>query len=637
MGTKLTKVGKYKIQSQIAEGGMGAVLKATHPTLNTDVILKRLTLEASGGFVERFKREAKISLHLKHDHIIQVYDHFKEGSSYYLVMEYVDGEDLESVLTRKRYLSNEQAMLIFTEICRGLLYAHEHGVIHRDIKPANILISHTGQVKIADFGISTFKEGGDDGLTKAGASFGTPSYMSPEQFDDTKSVDNRADIYSMGVLLYELVTGKKPFAGGLSPTNIAAIQKGKYTRPRKINPHVTPLLQRVIRKAMHKKKKRRYASLKQIITIFEKQLKRLDDQPTINQAIKEIVFEDSDKTLMDHKHGSFGRVVRSAGSGLKMIGAAAILGAGAFLVYWQGWHHELLSRDSHGRLQVAVNLGDYPKAPDDIFIKVNIYNTINGKADTLVTALQPFRARYDSTSTSWQLISRRIYLPSGPYIIDLALEGHRERTSILLAPRLFQVDSAPTADGQLFTFNMPELEQDPVQLSYEIVNSITGTPVRDARLQFSRGKGWQNWPESQADFIPGRTYRFRAQADGYENANMKLRVASYQSTVHLRIPLIPKAGELEINAEEPGLELLLNNSRYYITGGQNPAYRLIGVTGIEPTRLSLAPGTYYLTVKKQRLLQASRQNTVQVVVASGQTLRLEINYDPETETFNLTH
>ena len=291
MGTNLTKVGKYKIQSQIAEGGMGAVLKATHPTLNTDVILKRLTLEASGGFVERFKREAKISLHLKHDHIIQVYDHFKEGSSYYLVMEYVDGEDLESVLTRKRYLSNEQAMLIFTEVCRGLLYAHEHGVIHRDIKPANILISHTGQVKIADFGISTFKEGGDDGLTKAGASFGTPSYMSPEQFDDTKSVDNRADIYSMGVLLYELVTGTKPFAGGLSPTNIAAIQKGKYTKPRKINPHITPKLQRVIRKAMHKKKKRRYASLRQIITIFEKQLKRLDDQPTVNQAIKEIVFE----------------------------------------------------------------------------------------------------------------------------------------------------------------------------------------------------------------------------------------------------------------------------------------------------------------------------------------------------------
>ncbi len=637
MNAKLTKVGKYKIQSQLAAGGMGEVLKATHPTLNTDVILKRLTLEASGGFVERFKREAKISLHLKHDHIIQVYDHFKERSSYYLVMEYVDGEDLESILTRKRYLSNEQAMLIFTEICRGLLYAHENGVIHRDIKPANILISHAGQVKIADFGISSFKEAGDDQLTKAGMSFGTPSYMSPEQFDDTASVDNRADIYSMGVLLYEMVTGKKPFVGGMSPTNIMAIQKGKYTRPRKINPHVSPLLQRIIRKAMHKKTKRRYASLKQIITIFEKHLKHLDDQPTINQAIREIVFEDGEKTLVGRKHGSFGKAIRSAGSGLKILGVAAILSAGAFLAYWQGWHHELFSRDNYGSMQVVVSLGAYPKAPDNIFINANIFNTIDGSADTVVAILQPFKAHYDKLTRCWQLLSRRIYLPSGSYIIDLALEGHHEQVSILLAPRSLQVATQPTSNGYTIIFNMPEIEFAPVQLTYELVNSISGMAVPAARLQFSLGKGWQNWPDSKADFIPGRTYRFRARAAGYETAHVKLHVAAYQSTAHLRIPMIPEAGELEINAEQPGLKLLLNNSPYYITGGQNPAYRLIAATGTEPNRLSLAPGTYYLTVSKRRILQAKLQHTEKVVVVSGQTLKIVINYNSETETFNLTH
>jgi len=637
MPSQLTRVGKYKIQSQLAEGGMGAVFRATHPTLKTDLILKRLTMQASGGFVERFKREAKISLHLKHDHIVQVYDHFKEGSSYYMVMEYVDGQDLESILGEKRYFSCGEAMLIFTEICRGLLYAHEHGVIHRDIKPANILISHEGQVKIADFGISSFKTGDDEQLTKAGMSFGTPSYMSPEQFDDTKSVDNRADIYSMGVLLYEMVTGKKPFAGGMSPTNLAAIQKGKYPKPRRVNPQVSPIVQKVIRKAMHRNKQRRYRSLKQIIAIFEKQLKGLEDQPTINTAIQEIVFQDSDRTLIARHKGAVRRVVRSAGFGLVLSAALAVIGAGAFYVYLQGWHHEVLSRQTRGKLQVVVNPADYPKAPDDIFIQANLYHLTDGTADSLITGLAPFKALFDSSTLTYRLASRKLYLPSGAYALELDIEGRLQRTSFHLAPLTIQRQATASRAGQVLTFDMPEITPAPIPISYRITDGITGRVIPEARLLFRRGNSWLAWEDSQVQVITGATYRFRSVADGYEDAEIEIDIPVYQKAVDLHIPMTPAAGQLRIEASGQDIEVLINNSRYYLSGGNNPSYRVIGRTGSEALVLILAPGEYYLTVAKSRFLRSKIRYTERIELLPGESLDIKVDYDRENQVLSLTH
>ena len=203
MPKQITKVGKYNIVELIAKGGMGALYKAKHPTLKRFVILKQLTLRGGSGFILRFKREASLMIDFRNERIVQVYDHFREGSSYYIAMEYVEGKSLDKLIEERGFISNEAAVLIFTEICKGLKYAHDKGVIHRDIKPANILISNEGEVKLVDFGIATSKEGDDDGLTKAGMTLGTPAYMSPEQIADTRKVDKRADIYSMGVVFYE--------------------------------------------------------------------------------------------------------------------------------------------------------------------------------------------------------------------------------------------------------------------------------------------------------------------------------------------------------------------------------------------------------------------------------------------------
>ena len=127
-----TKIGKYVITNKVAEGGMGAVYKGVHPTLNRDVILKKLTLSDDNHIIERFKREARIMMDFKNDNIVDVYDHFKAGGSYYIVLEFVDGMALDELIKKERYLSNDMALLIFLECCKALSYAHKNNVVHRD-------------------------------------------------------------------------------------------------------------------------------------------------------------------------------------------------------------------------------------------------------------------------------------------------------------------------------------------------------------------------------------------------------------------------------------------------------------------------------------------------------------------------
>jgi len=172
------KIGKYEIIEKIGQGGMGAVLKAKHPTLDRYIIIKQLTI-SKPNVIERFKREARIMLDLRDDHIVQVFDHFKEGKYFYIAMEYVDGLSLDELIDDKRYLSNEAAVIIFSEICKGLKHAHDKGIIHRDIKPANVLISKNGSLKLTDFGIAISKKEVESNLTREGSTLGSPAYMSP--------------------------------------------------------------------------------------------------------------------------------------------------------------------------------------------------------------------------------------------------------------------------------------------------------------------------------------------------------------------------------------------------------------------------------------------------------------------------
>ncbi len=196
----------------LGKGGMGMVYKARQPHLDRIVALKILPRDAAKdpAFAERFQREAKALARLNHPNIVAIYDFGQSGDYFYFLMEYVDGANLRQ-LERSRRLSPEEAFAIVPRICEALQYAHDAGIVHRDVKPENILIAKSGRVKIADFGIAKIVGKNEDySLTGTRHALGTPNYMAPEQMDTPTKVDHRADIYALGVVFYEMLTGELP-------------------------------------------------------------------------------------------------------------------------------------------------------------------------------------------------------------------------------------------------------------------------------------------------------------------------------------------------------------------------------------------------------------------------------------------
>jgi serine/threonine protein kinase len=251
---------RYEIDLHIARGGMAEVYRARDRLLGRPVALKVLFPELSvdRSFVERFRREAQAAANLSHPNIVPVFDWGEDAGAYYIVMEFVDGQPLSAILRSSGPLPPERSVPIATDVASALAYAHRRGVVHRDVKPGNILITEDSTVKVTDFGIARAVNA-DESLTQTGAVMGTATYFSPEQAQGI-GVDGRSDIYSLGVVMFEMATGRPPFTGE-SPVAIAS----KHVRelpplPHEINPQVPPQLERIIMKAMAKLPEDRYQS-----------------------------------------------------------------------------------------------------------------------------------------------------------------------------------------------------------------------------------------------------------------------------------------------------------------------------------------------------------------------------------------
>ncbi|MBX7246308.1 MAG: serine/threonine protein kinase [Candidatus Sumerlaeaceae bacterium] len=247
---------QLEILELIGRGGMGAVYKARQPKLNRTVALKILARDKTpdSHFAERFQREAQALARMNHPNIVTVYDFGEAGGHYYLLMEFVDGLNLRQV-ERSRRLSPEEALAIVPPICDALQYAHRQGIVHRDIKPENILLDREGSVKIADFGIAKMLgPAATDPLTGDQQTVGTPHYMAPEQVEKPATVDHRADIYSLGVVFYEMLTGELPL--------------GRFAPPsRKVQIDVR--LDEVVLRALEKEPEQRYQNVSEIKTQVE--------------------------------------------------------------------------------------------------------------------------------------------------------------------------------------------------------------------------------------------------------------------------------------------------------------------------------------------------------------------------------
>jgi eukaryotic-like serine/threonine-protein kinase len=258
-------VGRYEILSELGRGSMGVVYRAHDPSIGRTVAIKMLLTErlASGDFseyLERFHREAQSAGALAHPNIVTIYDFGEDNGNYYLAMEFLEGKSLERLVQEQPLLPVETIIPIFDQVCSALDVAHAHGIVHRDVKPANIMILESGRVKVTDFGIAKVMAAE---MTQAGQVLGTPNYMSPEQVLN-RPLDGRSDLFSLGAILYELVTGEKPFIGQNITTVIYKIIHEMPIPPRELDPGIHPGLSYVISKALAKSPDERYQTCSQL-------------------------------------------------------------------------------------------------------------------------------------------------------------------------------------------------------------------------------------------------------------------------------------------------------------------------------------------------------------------------------------
>ncbi len=284
----LKKLGRYDLIRVLGKGAMGLVYEGRDPNLNRRVAIKtikveNLSAEAAADYEVRFRTEAHSAARLQHPNIVSVYDSDRHGDIAFLVMEFIEGNDLKHHLDLGELYTLQQSLAIMTDLLSALEYAHQQSIVHRDIKPANLLIEAGGRVKLTDFGVARIQDSGDATRTQ-GTMVGTLKYMSPEQVQG-RPVDARSDIFAAAVLLYQLLTGKRPFDGDTDFATIQQIVRLTPAGPTSFNASLPPAIDLVMARALAKSRDLRYASAQEFSVALQAACREAADPTTLPQAV----------------------------------------------------------------------------------------------------------------------------------------------------------------------------------------------------------------------------------------------------------------------------------------------------------------------------------------------------------------
>ena len=457
------KIKDYPIIKLIGKGGMGDVYLAKHPTLKKEIILKSLSIRNDKESYERFLQESSVMMEFRHQNIVQVYDHFREGRSTYIAMEYVPGKDLNALLNERAKTPQGAAipvplaLFILYQAALGLHHAHTKNVIHRDIKPHNILLSVSGDVKIVDFGIArrvgANSEPMQSELTQTGVIIGTPAYMSPEQFTPEKELTVRTDIYSLGVVFYQMITGQRPYRNEYTPQVVAAIAAGKFTPAHKIVKHLPHFVRKILSRTINPKINKRYKTLVPLIKRLQRYFKSYNIFE-IKDACRHLVLGDSNikKSHFFIRYNRRRKMIRKAA--VRTLAASVVIGmAAAFF----GLHlqYETLLRDRYGRVRFEFNVVNMD--PDNIYISV----------DNRTKKVVPKKPRYSSV----------MYLPRGEHKFTVTSGSYINSKFFYVRPISVQENDKSMRKGQLCDIPISNLWQQDVAVYFRFWDSLTNKAV----------------------------------------------------------------------------------------------------------------------------------------------------------------
>lgn len=541
-------IGKYKILGLVAKGGMGAVYKAVHPSLKRLVILKKLTIRNNKIVRERFKREAQILLDMQSPYIVHLFDYFVEGSSHYIVEEFVEGLSLAQVLEKQVALGTELALLIFQDACLALKFAHVRGIVHRDIKPGNILISKRAEVKLADFGIASTESENEQSqkneseadssgktvaetsttqitgeLTSHGVTLGTPAYMSPEQITDSRSADRRADIYSMGVMLYEMLTGTKPFPSTLNAETLEKIRKGKYVNPRKIDKSIPPVIARMIKKMLKANPARRFQSIDAVLKIVKKYLSHYDTHK-IRIALAQTVLTTRQFAIpsFEQRDKKFKKILCGVVSGL----AACVLFG---FVWSRGYVHKTVLRHWYKSVVLNMEIPVASSVDSDLPLRAFFFADDGKEIPEVNGSRRIFTQQSQNNSKNVKNYSTYpVYLRSGKYRIKIAV-----------GPYIMWQTVEVEKENLNLKINSLRNATRPIRVHAESYDRFEGNSLTSKTKFFIsyRGKWVLMDSVPSGSLKSGSVVKILAKCEGYEDAFYSLILDWYQDELFLNAGL----------------------------------------------------------------------------------------------------